>query len=239
MSGARESEAQPTLPLADGVQPTKAPAGLGRVRDFLIAKPELIREDEGLMRALGLRPIAPNVVDFGPAALARVEEARQRETSARYEIEQIAKANFAAQAETHAVVVDLLEARNNADLARRVNAAATERFGLAAGVIAAEGPGSVPTGWRVLPTGFTDLILGPEGLARLGAIEGGEEIFGDGGAKVRSMALLRMAIWADGRPAILAFGSSEAEGFRRDMGAELVAFLARVVERTAERWPPA
>ena len=29
----------------------------------------------------------------------------------------------------------------------------------------------------------------------------------------------------------------DPEGFTPDMGSELVAFLARVVERTAERWP--
>ena len=36
---------------------------------------------------------------------------------------------------------------------------------------------------------------------------------------------------------LLAFGSPDAEGFTRDMGAELIALLAQVVERTAERWP--
>ena len=50
------------------------------------------------------------------------------------------------------------------------------------------------------------------------------------------MALVRMVIWGD-RQGILAFGAADPEGFSRDMGAELVAFLARVVERTAERWP--
>jgi uncharacterized protein YigA (DUF484 family) len=232
VSNARESENRP----ADDPAP-KAPPGLGRVRDLLIAKPELIRGDEGLMRALGVRPIAANVVDFGPAALGRLEEARDRESTARQEIEQVARANFAAQAQTHAVVVDLLEARNNADLARRVDAAAVDRFGLAAGVIAVEG--DAPAGWRAVPAGFTDLIVGPEGLARLGPLESGEEIFGDRAQQIRSMALIRMAIWSEARPAILAFGAAEAAGFRRDMGAELVAFLARVVERTAERWPPA
>ena len=39
------------------------------------------------------------------------------------------------------------------------------------------------------------------------------------------------------RQGLLAFGSTDAESFTEDMGAELVAFLARVVERTAERWP--
>ncbi len=234
MSGAAESEMKPE----PGVGPEKIPVGLGRVRDLLIAKPELIRHDEGLMRALGVRLIAANVVDFGPAALARLEAARDRESTARQEIEQIARANFAAQAETHAVIIDLLEARNNADLARRVNEAATERFGLLSGVIAVEETGPVPAGWRALPSAFVDVMLGPEGLARLGPAFATEELFGPAAPEVQSVALVRMAIWADGRQAVLAFASTEPDGFRPDMGAELVAFLARVVERTAERWPP-
>ena len=39
------------------------------------------------------------------------------------------------------------------------------------------------------------------------------------------------------RHAICAFGSPDEEGFTSRMGCELVAFIARVVERTAERWP--
>ncbi|MGM9451549.1 DUF484 family protein [Klebsiella sp. K47] len=34
-----------------------------------------------------------------------------------------------------------------------------------------------------------------------------------------------------------AFGSGEDDGFTPAMGCELVAFVARVVERMAERWP--
>jgi hypothetical protein len=49
--------------------------------------------------------------------------------------------------------------------------------------------------------------------------------------------MVRMAIWEPARQGLLAFGSPEPKGFTADMGAELVAFLARVVERTAERWP--
>ena len=62
-------------------------------------------------------------------------------------------------------------------------------------------------------------------------------LFGSRSDKVRSMAMVRMSIWEPSRFAILAFGSPDDEGFTPDMGAELVAFLARVVERTAERWP--
>jgi uncharacterized protein YigA (DUF484 family) len=62
-------------------------------------------------------------------------------------------------------------------------------------------------------------------------------LFGARAEAIRSMAMVRMAIWEPARQGILAFGSQDPEAFTEDMGAELVAFLARVVERTAERWP--
>ena len=51
------------------------------------------------------------------------------------------------------------------------------------------------------------------------------------------MALARIAVFRPERLGAVAFGSADAEGFTPDMGLELVAFLSRVVERTAERWP--
>ena len=64
-----------------------------------------------------------------------------------------------------------------------------------------------------------------------------ELLLGDRAPQVRSMAMVRMAIWEPSREGLLAFGSADEHGFTEDMGVELVAFLARVVERTAERWP--
>lgn len=207
------------------------------IRAQLIAHSEQVRNDEGLLQALGLKIAHSNVVEFGPAALTRLEHARIREMTARQEIEAVARANFAAQAQTHAMAVDLLEARNNADLARRVNEGAQRRFGVVAGSIALEGPGPTPFGWRALPLGLLDLLLGSNGLARMGPCAGAAELFGEAASEVRSAAVVRMAIWSPARTAALAFGSADPEGFTPDMGAELVAFLARVVERTAERWP--
>jgi uncharacterized protein YigA (DUF484 family) len=208
------------------------------IRAQILADPTRLREDDTLLQALGLRLDHANVVEFGPAALARLEAARSREITARQEIEAVARANFAAQAQTHAMAVDLLEARNNADLARRVDEGARARFGVVAGSICVEGPGPAPFGWRPLPIGLIDLLLGGNGLARMGACAGAAELFGDAAEAVQSAALVRMAVWSPARTAVLAFGSSDPEGFTPDMGAELVAFLARVVERTAERWPP-
>ena len=209
----------------------------GVVSAFLREHPQMIREDEPLLEDLGLWIKAANVVEFGPAALARLSAAKTHEKAVRRELEATARANFAAQAQTHAAVVDLLEARNHADLARRIDDIARLRFGLVAGVVALEAPGAVPAGWRVLgPDGVTAL-LGANGLARMGPPDEARALFGDLGGEIGSVALARMAIWEPARQAVLAFGSADPEAFTRDMGAELVAFLARVSERTAERWP--
>jgi hypothetical protein len=167
-----------------------------------------------------------------------VHAAHQREATQRQHIEETARANFSAQAQTHGAVVDVLDARNHSDLARRVDELAQQRFGLAAGVIALETEDRPPAGWKMLVEGQVDMILGgPQRLARMGFAPTALGLFGEQAEAIRSMAMVRMAIWEPSRQGLLAFGSTDAESFTEDMGAELVAFLARVVERTAERWP--
>jgi uncharacterized protein len=207
------------------------------VRRFLSDNPDFLREDLGLLGELGLKVAAGNVVDFGPAVMARVHAAHQREATQRQHVEETARANFSAQAQTHGAVVDLLDSRNHSDLARRVDELAQNRFGLAAGVIALEAD-QPPAGWRMLVEGQVDMILGgQQRLARMGFAPTALGLFGDRAEAIKSMAMVRMALWEPSRQALLAFGSTDELGFTEDMGTELVAFLARVVERTAERWP--
>jgi len=208
------------------------------VRRFLSDNPEFLTGDDGLLGELGLKVVGGNVLDFAPAAMARIHAAHQQEASQRQYLEETAQANFAAQAQTHGAVVDVLDARNHSDLARRVDELAQQRFGLAAGVIALETEGLPPAGWKMLVEGQVDMILGgPQRLARMGFAPTALGLFGDRAEAVASMAMVRMAMWEPSRQGLLAFGSPDPEGFTQDMGAELVAFLARVVERTAERWP--
>ena len=89
--------------------------------------------------------------------------------------------------------------------------------------------------------GGVDGLLGRNGLHRLGTGGQGLGLFGAAEDEVRSIALVRMAphVGPNGaaRPALCAFGSPDPEGFTPDMGCELAAFLTRVIERMAERWP--
>jgi uncharacterized protein YigA (DUF484 family) len=166
-----------------------------------------------------------------------VHAAHQREATQRQHIEETARANFSAQAQTHGAVVDLLDSRNHSDLARRVDDLAQNRFGLAAGVIALEAD-HPPAGWKMLVEGQVDMILGgQQRLARMGFAPTALGLFGERAEAIKSMAMVRMAIWEPSRQGLLAFGATDELSFTEDMGTELVAFLARVVERTAERWP--
>lgn len=206
------------------------------VRRFLSDNPDFLKGDQGLLAELGLTLASGNVVEFAP--MARVHAAHQREAEQRLLLEETARANFAAQAQTHGAVVDLLDARNLSDLARRVDDLARGRFGLAAGIIAVECEGLPPAGWKHLVGGQVDLILdGQRRMARMGFAPTALGLFGHEAGEIRSTAMVRMAIWEPSRQGLLAFGSPNPEAFTPDMGAELVAFLARVVERTAERWP--
>ena len=137
------------------------------------------------------------------------------------------------------MAVDLLEARNNSDLARRVDEGAQRRFGVVAGSMAVEGPGPTPFGWRPLPPGLIDMLLGAARPGAHGSVRRRRRAVRRGGRRrSAARAVVRMAIWTPApQRGVLAFGSADPEGFTPDMGAELVAFLARVVERTAERWP--
>ncbi len=218
--------------------PEPAPLLAQDVRRFLSDNPEFLREDGGLLDELGLKVAAGNIVDFGPAVMARVHAAHQREATQRQQVEETARANFSAQAQTHGAVVDLLDSRNHSDLARRVDDLAQQRFGLAAGIIALETEARSPAGWKMLVEGQVDMILGgQQRLARMGFAPTALGLFGERSGIVKSMAMVRMAIWEPSCEALLAFGSTDPKGFTEDMGTELVAFLARVVERTAERWP--
>jgi uncharacterized protein YigA (DUF484 family) len=207
------------------------------IRAFLRSQPEFLKDDPQLLAELGLRPHAANVIDFGPEALSRVAEKHRKETSERLRLEAVARANYEAQGQTHEAVVELIGACHHTDLAQRLDAFARARFGLAACVITLEGPERVPAGWRPLAEGQVDLALGEGQPALLGVVPSAAGLFASGVGPIGSVALIRLALWSPARTGMLAFGAADETAFSPDMGHELIDFLARVVERTAERWP--
>src|ERR1700743_1275209 len=161
------------------------------VRRFLSDNPEFLTGDDGLLAELGLKVAGGgNVAEVAPAAMARIHAAHQQEATQRQYLEETARANFSAQAQTHGAVVDLLDARNPSDLARRVDELARQRFGLAAGVIALEIDGHPPAGWKMLVESQVDMILGgSQRLARMGFAPTALGLFGERAETIASMAM--------------------------------------------------
>ena len=209
-------------------------------RHLIEHAPAIAREigrDAALLEALGLQPKSKHLIDFGPAALSRLEARALKDFDVRRQLEMTAKANFDAQSQTHGLILSLMEARNHSDLARRLNDEARNRFGLIAATISLEDTAPVPLGWKTLDYGGVDYIVGETGLSLLGPEAVCRVLFDDDTQRIKSAAVLRIALWREGRPGLVAFGSSDFDGFSPEMGAELVAFVARVVERVADRWP--
>jgi BASS family bile acid:Na+ symporter len=72
---------------------------------------------------------------------------------------------------------------------------------------------AAPEGWRRQVAGQEDLLLGaPQRLALMGFQPTALPLFGVAKDAVRSMALVRMAIWQPASAALLAFGSAELYG---------------------------
>lgn len=206
------------------------------VRNVLLANSGWLRDDTQLLADLGLRLDAANIVDFGPVALSRVSAAHQRESSERIRLETMARANYAAQTQTHAAVTDVLLANSLTDLALRVDQLARQRFGLVMGSLALEGD-RTPAGWLTLVEGQSDLLLGDGNATRMGRIPTATGLFGIHSPQIQSVALTRLAFWNPMRAGVMAFGSIDSDAFTPEMGSELVTFLGRIVEHTAQRWP--
>jgi uncharacterized protein YigA (DUF484 family) len=207
------------------------------VRSFLRARPEFLHQDPELMRRLGVRPDGANVVDFGPEALWRVSRAHRRESGARKRLEATARVNFEAQALTHEAVLELMGAEDPAALAATLRRLARVRFGLVDAVIAVEGGLSTPAGWHELVEGQAELVLRGRD-AQLGVVPTAHGLFGPAATRIGSVALLRLRLWQGRCAGLLAFGAEGADAFAAEMGHELIDFVARVIERMAERWSP-
>ena len=74
------AEAEPVPHLGDGLH-------WPEVRGWLQTHAQTLLDDRSLLEEIGLRPHGRNVVEFGAAALTRLEAVVERETGARREVE--------------------------------------------------------------------------------------------------------------------------------------------------------
>jgi len=211
---------------------------LRRNPDFLLDNPELLSV---------LTPPAQhsgdNVTDLGRFMVRRLQEETQRLKEREAGLLEISRANQVSQDRVHRAALALLDANNFQHLIHIVTRDLADLLDVDVVTLCVEaqdgdGPRRIATnGVYVLESGAIDMLLGPRETVYLGAAFAGQEaVFGPASGLVRSLALIRLATSPRSPVGLMALGSRDVGMFETGQRAELLGFLARVLERLLRAW---
>lgn len=181
------------------------------------------------------------VADFQTYMIQRLKADKEEVISSTKEIVATSRANMNNQHRVHKAVLLLLEAAHFDDFIRTITMDLATILDVDIAVLVVESNGDeIPhvhtSGIRVIPPGTVDKWMGGKNVLLQDNISGIEAIYGGGATLVKSQILLRVDISMDTPPAILAFGSRNADMFQEGQATDQVLFLARVIERCFRAW---
>jgi hypothetical protein len=181
------------------------------------------------------------VADFQSYMIARLKDAKSKADATTREVVETARNNMNSQTRIHRAVLRLLEAYSFDEFIQTITSDLTNLLDVDITSLVVEADGKeIPhintMGIRIVPEGTVDKWMQGKPTLLQSDISGIEAIYGAGATLVRSQALIRVDIAMQTPPAIIAFGSRDANLFSPAQGTELVLFLARVVERQFRSW---
>jgi len=223
------------------------------LREKIIAQPDVILDDQDLMRALiaaNERSMGGNIVDLRGIAMERLEARLDRLEDTHRSVIAAAYENLAGTNQVHRAILRMLDPVEFESFLRdldgevahilRVDSVrlvlesvqndsdpAVRRLG---DVLSVAEPGFIKsylTGGRDVPARQVTLRQIEEGDMR---------IYGRDAGFVRSEACLLLDFGADRLPGMLAMGAEDPHQFSPQQGTDLLAFFAGVFERTMRRW---
>jgi len=176
------------------------------------------------------------VVDMQNMMMRRLQERMERLRADAGEVVAITRANLSSQARTHAVVLALMEAQDVNAFLRVIAEDLPILLDLDAAVLAFEEDifpeFHSPIIARIPQGTVAELMLGKEALLRASlAIE--EGIYAAAAPLIQSDGLGRLSV--NGVPGLMCLGSRYEGMFEPGQGLDLFMFLARAIERMAER----
>ena len=212
---------------------------LARHPDFLTVRPELAAT---LAPPDAHRGQEKGIVDFQQFQVKRLQADIQRQAEAREEVVAHARASLNLATRIHASVLALLECRSFEEMISAVTTDAAVYLDVDVAALMIESPQQTTLRIRrsdikLVQTGQIDSWLGPRrNLLLRRQAEGDPAIYGSAAGLVRSEALLRLEVSSHAPVGMLAFGSRKPDAFHEGQNAELLGFLARVVERCVRMW---
>jgi hypothetical protein len=210
---------------------------LEAVRARLRAAPEIVTGDPALMASVRDALAGADVVDLSQRARVKLEHELKRAKATNEALIALAKANLAVQAQVHGAVLAVLEADSLTALDRKLSGRAAGALGVDIVRIFIEGHAPLKSGAAIQGCApeLVEALLG-ERSERLGQTDTrfADALYGPTGPGVRSEALARLEV--GGRPGVLCLGARDETAFTPDQGADLLHFLARVLERRIAPW---
>jgi len=206
--------------------------------DFIVRHPELLDGAAAPERALG-----GGVADLQHALIGKLRADLERARENQRELVATGRANLGAQARVHDCMLAMLAANSFEQLIQIATTDFAVLLDLDVVTICIEADGAEtlrPPGMRglhIVPAGTVHRLLGDGRTVLLRAHTDGEaEIYGGGAPLVASDALARLSISPTTPPGLIAFGSRRAAKFEPGQAVELLAFLARGLERVIRLW---
>ncbi|AJE45892.1 DUF484 family protein [Celeribacter indicus] len=233
--------------------PRAIPSMADELREKIISAPEMILDDQDVMRALiaaDERASGTNVVDLRGIAMERLEERLDRLEDTHRGVIAAAYENLAGTNQVHRAVLKLLEPANFTAFLATLSGEVAEILRVDAvrllleTKVEAEDPAVKRLG-EVLVTaepGFADgyvtlgrnLPVRPVTLRQISP-DGGM-IYGAQADFMRSEAVMKLDLGPGRLPGLLILGAEDPHLFRPSQGTDLLVFFAGVFERLMRRW---
>ena len=223
------------------------------LREKIIADPDVILEDQDVMRALiaaNERTMGGNIVDLRGIAMERLEARLDRLEDTHRNVIAAAYENLAGTNQVHRAILRMLDPVEFEVFLRDLGGEVAEILRVDSVKLVLESVQSDddPAVKRlgdvlsVAEPGFIDEYVTGERGAPMRAVtlrqidEGDTHIFGEKAGWIRSEACLRLDFGTGRLPGMLVMGSEDPHQFTPQQGTDLLAFFAGVFERAMRRW---
>jgi uncharacterized protein YigA (DUF484 family) len=221
----------------------EAPMNADDIIEYLRKNPKFLQQNPEAMDLLvpPKTDSGKGIADFQNYMIQRLKADKEQVITTTRELVENSRANMNNQQRVHKAVLRLLEANNFEDFIQSItmDLATILDVDIAVFIVESNG-GEIPhihtSGIRIIPPGTVDKWMGGKNVMLQENISGIEAIYGGGAALVKSQILLRVDISMDTPPAILAFGSRDADMFQEGQATDQILFLARVIERCFRAW---
>lgn len=204
--------------------------------NFLVKHPDILEHLAPPKENMG-----KGVADFQHYMVQRLKKDKDSITETTRDLIEVSRANMNNVTRIQEATLKLLEARNFIQFIQAITMDLGTILDVDMAVLVVETTGNdipsiVASGIKVVPPGTIKQWMNGDTVLLQSDIQGSDAIYGGGARLVRSQAVLRVDISMQTPPAVLCFGSRDPEMFRDGQGTELIAYLARVVERCFRLW---